>query len=147
MSDDGHMSARLLLPFIQQPADLNRYVAASQVGITVSSLILGAVGQGIAAVTVAPYLASLAGFDPQTASTAAAAIVLALLTAVQVVIGELVPKSIALRFPPEVAMVTVLPMRWSLAAFKPFIAFLNVTATALLKLVGISLTGDRKSVV
>ncbi len=58
------------------------------------------------------------------------------LTAVQVVIGELIPKSLALQFPTEVALATVLPMRWSLAAFKPFIVILNGSATWLLKLVG-----------
>ena len=143
MSEDGHPGARRLLPFVQHSADLNRYVAASQVGITLSSLILGAVGQGIAAVAVAPYLASLFGFEPKTASTTAAAIVLVFLTGIQVVIGELVPKSIALRFPTEVAILTVLPMRWSLAAFKPLIVFLDGTATALLKLFGISFSGHR----
>jgi hypothetical protein len=134
MSEDGHLGARLLLPFVQQPADLTRYVAASQVGITVSSLVLGAVGQGIAAVSVAPYMASWFGFDSHAAASVAAALVLVLLTAVQVVIGELVPKSIALRYPTEVALATVLPMRWSLTAFKPLIAVLNGTATSILKL-------------
>jgi CBS domain containing-hemolysin-like protein len=143
MSEDGHMGARLLLPHVQQSADLNRYVAASQVGITMSSLILGAVGQSIAAVSVAPYLASWAGFDPRTAATAAAGIILFILTAVQVVIGELVPKSIALSYPTEVAIATVLPMRWSLAAFKPLIKFLDGTATGLLRLFGITFSGHR----
>ena len=143
MSEDGHAGARLLLPFVQQPADLTRYVAASQVGITVSSLVLGAVGQSIAAVALAPHLVSLFGFDSHTANSVGAAIVLAILTAVQVVIGELVPKSIALRYPTEVALATVFPMRWSLVAFKPLIAFLNGTATSLLRFVGISLTGHR----
>ena len=143
MSEDGHLGARMLLPHVQQPADLNRYVAASQVGITLSSLILGAVGQGIAAVAVAPHLATLAGLDPKTASTTAAIVVLVILTAVQVVLGELVPKSIALRFPTEVAILTVLPMRWSLVAFKPLISFLDGTATALLRLFGISFSGHR----
>jgi putative hemolysin len=128
---------------VHQPADLTRYVAASQVGITVSSLVLGAVGQGIAAVTVAPVLASWFGFDSRAAASVAAAVVLVLLTAVQVVIGELVPKSIALRYPTEVALATVLPMRWSLTAFKPLIAILNGTATSLLRLFGVSLTGHR----
>ena len=143
MSEDGHAGARRLLPYIQHSADLNRYVAASQVGITLSSLILGAVGQSIAAIAVAPSLAAWAGFEPKTASTTAAAIVLVLLTGIQVVIGELVPKSIALRFPTEVAIMTVLPMRWSLAAFKPLIAVLDGTATALLRLFGISFSGHR----
>jgi CBS domain containing-hemolysin-like protein len=143
LSEDGHAWARLLLPHVQHPAGLDRYVAVSQVGITLSSLILGAVGQSIAAVAVAPHLASLAGLEPHTAVSAAAVLVLFLLTATQVVIGELIPKSLALQFPTEVALVTVLPMRWSLVAFKPFIVLLNGSATGLLRLIGVRLSGHR----
>jgi putative hemolysin len=143
LSEDGHRRARLLLPHVQHPGDLARYVAASQIGITLSSLVLGAVGQGIAAVAVAPHLASAAGLDSRASASVAAFIVLFGLTAVQVVIGELIPKSLALRFPTEVALATVLPMRWSHAAFKPFIALLNGSTTALLRLFRVTMSGHR----
>ena len=143
LSEDGNIWARQLLPHVQHPAELDRYVAVSQVGITLSSLILGAVGQGVAAVALAPYLASLAGFDSRTAASTAAFVVLFVLTAAQVVLSELIPKSLALQFPTQVALATVLPMRWSLVAFKPFIVFLNGSATGLLRLVGINLSGHR----
>jgi len=143
MSEDGHRGARLLLPHVQHPADLDRYVAVSQVGITLSSLVLGAVGQSVAAVAVAPWLASILGLDPRAAASTAAFAVLFVLTATQVVLGELVPKSLALQFPTEVALATVLPMRWSLAAFKPFIVVLNGSATGLLRLFRITLSGHR----
>ena len=122
LSEDGNVWARQLLPHVQNPADLDRYVAVSQVGITVSSLVLGAVGQGVAAVALAPYLARWSDSTPGVAHSTAAIVVLFLLTAAQVVLGELIPKSLALQFPTEVALATVLPMRWSLVAFKPFIA-------------------------
>jgi CBS domain containing-hemolysin-like protein len=118
-------------------------VAVSQVGITLSSLILGAVGQGIAVAAVAPHLVSFLGLDARAAASMAAVAVLLLLTSVQVIIGELIPKSLALRFPTEIALATALPMRWSLAAFKPFIVLLNGSATGLLRLFGITLTGHR----
>ena len=143
LSEDGQLRARLLLPHVQHPGALARYVAASQIGITLSSLVLGAVGQSIAALALAPHLASLAGLDSVAAAPVAAFIVLLVLTAAQVVIGELIPKSLGLRFPTEVALATVLPMRWSLAAFKPFIALLNGSTTALLRLFGVTMTGHR----
>jgi CBS domain containing-hemolysin-like protein len=115
----------------------------SQVGITLSSLILGAVGQSVAAVALAPQLVSLAGLDPGAAKSAASFAVLFVLTATQVVLGELIPKSLALQFPTEVALATVLPMRWSLAAFKPFIGLLNGSATGLLRLFRVTLSGHR----
>ena len=143
LSEDGNVWARQLLPHVQHPADLDRYVAVSQVGITVSSLVLGAVGQGVAAVAMTPYLSTLFGLDTRVAHSTAIIIVLILLTSAQVVLGELIPKSLALQYPTEVALATVLPMRWSLVAFKPFIAFLNGSATGLLRLLGIQLSGHR----
>jgi CBS domain containing-hemolysin-like protein len=143
LSEDGGLLARQLLPFVQDPGQLDRYVAVSQVGITLSSLILGAVAQGTVAVALAPQLAVWTGLDARTAASTAAITVLVVLTAVQVLIGELIPKSIALEFPTEVALATVLPMRWSLAAFRPLITVLNGSATALLRLFGQNVSGHR----
>jgi CBS domain containing-hemolysin-like protein len=143
MSEDGNIWARQLLPHVQHPGDLDRYVAVSQVGITLSSLVLGAVGQGFAAVALAPYLASVAGLETSTAASTAAFIVLFLLTGAQVVLSELIPKSLALQFPTQVALATVLPMRWSLVVFKPLIVLLNGSATGLLRILGIHLSGHR----
>jgi CBS domain containing-hemolysin-like protein len=143
MSEDGNPFARRLWPYVEHPADLYRYVAVSQVGITVSSLVLGAVGESVAAVSLSPHLSSLFGLEPRTAASTAAFIVLFLLASTQAVLGELIPKSLALQFPTEVALATVLPMRWSLIAFKPFIVLLNGSATALLRVAGISLSGHR----
>ena len=58
------------------------------------------------------------------------------LTAGQLVIGELVPKSLALQHPTGVAFATIVPMRWSLAIFRPFTALLNATARLLVRLFG-----------
>ena len=137
LSEEGNLFARRLLPFVDSAALLDRYVAVSQVGITLSSLILGALGQATLAVWLAPHIAAIAGFDVPTAATIAAVIVLVILTTLQVVISELVPKSLALQFPTQVALATVLPMQWSLAAFRPFIALLNGSANALLRLLGV----------
>ena len=70
-------------------------------------------------------------------------VVLVVLTAAQVLISEFIPKTIALRFPTEVALATVLPMRWSLAAFRPLIAVLNGSTTGLLRLFGMQAGGHR----
>lgn len=143
LSEDGSLLARQLLPFVQDPGQLDRYVAVSQVGITLSSLILGAVAQGTVAIALAPHLAEWTGLDARAAASTAAITVLVILTAAQVLIGELIPKSIALEFPTGVALATVLPMRWSLAAFRPLITVLNGSATWLLRLFGQNLSGHR----
>ena len=136
MSDEGHGLARRLLPHIEHPAGLSRYVAASQLGITVSSLLVGAVAQATLAVAVAPFLVRVAHLDAVAAQSTAAVVVLVALAAVQAVVGEFVPKTVALQFPTEIALATVLPMQWSLKAFKPFILLINGATSVLLRLVG-----------
>ena len=56
LAEDGNALAARLLPVLENPAELDRYIAASQIGITLSSLILGAYGQATIAPRVAPLL-------------------------------------------------------------------------------------------
>jgi CBS domain containing-hemolysin-like protein len=136
LAEGGSRLARRLLLIVDHPAELDRYVAVSQVGITLMSLLLGAYAQATVAVAFAPSLAAMTGLDPLSAASWAGAIVLLALTAAQVVIGELVPKSLALQFPTQVALAMLLPMRWSLAAMRPFIAMVNGSAVAVLRFFG-----------
>jgi CBS domain containing-hemolysin-like protein len=136
MADNGNRLAGRLLPFIQTPLGLSRYVAASQIGITLSSLGLGAYAQATFAAAFAPVLSDLAGFATARAHSIAEVTVLLLLAILQAVLGELVPKSLALQFPTEVALATVLPMRWSLRAFRPLIATINGATRLVLRLIG-----------
>jgi CBS domain containing-hemolysin-like protein len=121
---------------VEDATQLDRYVAASQIGITLSSLILGAYAQATAAVALVPWAEHTLGMAPERAHSAAIIAVLVGLTAIQVVLGELIPKSLALQFPTQVALATVLPMQWSLRAYRPFITVLNGTASVLLRMFG-----------
>src|SRR5262245_63664590 len=141
MSDDGQPLAKRLLPFVEDPAALDRYVGVSQIGITVSSLMLGAFAQATLSVALAPLLEQSFELTPIAALSAAAIVVLAGLTALQVVLGELVPKAIALQYPTETALATVLPMQFSLKLFRPIIAFLNAVSTFVLGLLGTRVQG------
>jgi len=136
LAEDGNGWARRLLPFVETPAALDRYVGASQIGITLSSLMLGAYAQATVSRPLAPVVATLFNIDPGTAYSAVTVTVLLVLTAVQLVIGELVPKALALQYPTEVALATVVPMQGSLWLFGPFLWLLNGTATLVLRLVG-----------
>ena len=137
LAEEDHWLAKSLLPVVDDARKLDLYVGVSQIGITLSSLVLGAFAQATIAVALAPVLASWLNLDPKTAISSAAISVLVTLTIAQVVLGELVPKSLALQFPTQVALATVLPMRWSLAAFRPFLAFVNGSATAVLRVFGV----------
>lgn len=142
LAEDGHRLASQLLPVVENPRLLDRYIAASQIGITLSSLVLGAYGQARLSPVVEPLLAR-AGMSAQTAESTAAVAVLIGLTILGVILGELVPKSLALQYPTQTALWTVMPMRWSMRVFDPFIVLLNGSGMLLLRLFGVHSTGHR----
>ena len=141
LAEDGSPWARRLLPFVERPAALDRYVGASQIGITLSSLMLGAYAQATLGVALAPVVGTLFTLDAGPAWSVSAVVVLLALTAVQLVVGELVPKAIALQYPTETALATVLPMQASVRVFRPLLWLLNGAATGLLRLIGSRPTG------
>lgn len=138
LADEGNRLAKALLPVVESPQGLDRFIAAAQIGITACSLILGAYGQAVLSPRLVPLFAPLERFDVVGAETAAIVIVLVLLTTLQMVLGELVPKSVALRYPTRTAMYTVLPVEWSMRLFSWFISILNGSGILILKAVGIS---------
>ena len=91
-------------------AALDRYIAVSQIGITLSSLILGAYGQATLPQHISPLLADLGGFQEGAAEATSALIILVGLTMLQVIFGELLPKSISLQYPAQTALFSVVPM-------------------------------------
>ncbi|MFW6183000.1 MAG: hemolysin family protein, partial [Chloroflexota bacterium] len=129
---------------------LDRYVAACQLGITVSSLVLGAFGERYvaerlvqpltaAAQSVTPLLEQLNIATATAAETAAHAasvtIILLLFTALLVVLGELLPKSIAIQHPERVARATALPVKWSMYLFQPILWLFSGSGNLLLRLI------------
>lgn len=134
MAEDGDRLAGRMLAIINDGAALDRFIAACQVGITLASLILGAYAQATIAVDLAPLLAQWGDLQMPAAQSAAAIIVLVLITILMMVIGELVPKSLALQFPTATARWTVWPLEVSLRVMKYPIAFLNGSGMAVLKL-------------
>jgi CBS domain containing-hemolysin-like protein len=132
----GRPLARQLLPIVESPRRLDDYIAASQLGITASSLILGAFGQSAIATALVPALLGLGSISEAAAHSIAATSVLLFLTLLQVVLGELLPKSISLRFPERLALLTVIPMRWSVALFRPFILLFNGSGSLILRALG-----------
>jgi CBS domain containing-hemolysin-like protein len=142
-SEDGHRLALRLQPFIEDPHQLDHYIAASQIGITLTGLNNAAYGQARITPDLAVWLGDWASGDRQWAYTVASVTTLVVLTTFNVVVGELVPKSLALQFPTQVALFTVLPMQWSLWIYKPFIRVLNGSGLLVLKALGVRQTGHR----
>lgn len=140
MAEEGHWLAARLLPVVEKPAELDRAIAASQIGITVSSLVLGAYGQATLAPLLADLLAGLGIAGMAAAESASAAIVLIVLTVVHMIFGELLPKSFALEFPTQTSLATIVPIGWSLKIFSPLLYLFNGSGLLLLKLLGVKPT-------
>ena len=142
MAAQGDPLARMLLPYLEDSRKLDRYVAACQVGITISSLVLGAYAQGAIATRLVEPLSNLLGavVSPTTAVRLGTSIsvigVLIFITALQVILGELLPKSLALQNPEGLARAVVWPMRLSLLLFALPIWLFNGSANLLLRLAG-----------
>ena len=137
MAEEGNRFARSLLPTLKEAPRLDRYIAACQVGITVSSLVLGAFGQASLGEALTPLFERWGDMQNVAAQSASAAVVLIGLSTLQMILGELVPKSLALQFPTRVALLTVLPLRWSERLMAWFIAILNGSGWVLLRLMGV----------
>src|SRR5919112_1385008 len=143
LADDGNPLAAWLLPLINSPAQLDRYIAACQIGITLSSLVLGAFAQRTIAVWVSPWFAEWGGLEGVAAQSTSAAVVLLVLTVAQVIFAELVPKSLALQYPTQAALYTLIPMVPSLWLYRPFIKWLNGTGLLVLRAIGAPQHGHR----
>ena len=136
LAEDGNPQASYLLDVVRDLRRLDTWIAACQVGITISSLVLGAYGEVAIAARLAPLVGELGGLGEAAAHSVASVVVLLALTALQLVLAELVPKSIALQYPSRTALLTVPPMRWSLRLLGGFIRLLNGSSNLVLKLAG-----------
>jgi CBS domain containing-hemolysin-like protein len=119
-----------LLAILNDSKRLDNYVAACQIGITLSSLVAGAYGQAQLTPLFEEWLGS-------AGPTAAVIVVLVMITSLQVVLGELLPKTIALRYPEALAIGTMTPMRISQWLFRPLVAVFNGSAFAIMRKLGL----------
>jgi CBS domain containing-hemolysin-like protein len=143
LAEEGNPRARGLLGILEDGVRLDDYIAACQIGITLTSLIAGAYAQATITPDLVSLLERIGGLSRATAFSVTTIGVLLVLTGSQVVIGELLPKSLALQFPERMALATYLPTQWSVVLYRPFIAVLNGSAFLLLKPFGVRPGGHR----
>ena len=128
--------SRQITTAIHMVENLNEYLSTTQVGITLAGLLLGWMGEE----TIAHLLLKAGILQEMTGASAgviASIIALVLLTYVEVVFTELVPKNISIDFPVKVALFVATPLRLFHIIFYPFVWLLNVSATGVTKLFGI----------
>jgi len=110
---------------------LDTYLSANQVGITLASLALGALGEPFIASLLSPILSYGLHLRPEVVSVISYALAYALFTFAHVVLGELVPKSLAIRHPLEVSMGTSIWMTRFAKWTGPIIKLFNNTANGI----------------
>jgi CBS domain containing-hemolysin-like protein len=117
---------------------LDSYLSACQLGITLASLGLGWVGEPAFARLLEPALASLGlRDDPDSVHAIAFVLAFAAISYLHIVLGELAPKSVALRRPDATSLWTALPLWLFYWAMYPFIWLLNASANLTLRLAGL----------
>jgi putative hemolysin len=133
---EGRGSAKIVLDLTGR---LDRVVSGVQVGITLTSLGLGALGESTLAALLSPAVANIPG--PHTAllvHVVSLTLAFLLLTILHVVLGELVPKSISLQRAGLVALLVARPFQWYLDVFSPAINLLDGVSRWILSGLGFS---------
>jgi CBS domain containing-hemolysin-like protein len=123
---------------------LSTNLSSAQLGITLTSLIIGFIAEPTVARLIEPALGDIVGDERATGT--AIALALGIATAVQMVVGELVPKSLAVAHPTRVAYALAGPLRWFGIVFGPLIRLLNGAANRAVRLVGIEPQEELRSV-
>jgi putative hemolysin len=137
-ADRGSRGARVALALA---ADPGKFLSTVQIGITLVGIVTGAYGGATLGGPVGERLAALCvPSDP--AEEAGFIVVIAVTTYLSVVVGELVPKQIALRAAVPIAIVMARPMAGLSTAAKPFVWLLDASSNLLLRLFGLSHRGD-----
>jgi CBS domain containing-hemolysin-like protein len=133
LAEQGRASAVTVMRAGEQ---LSSMLAGAQLGVTVASILLGRIGEA----TVADLLRKSFGLThmhPALVHTLSFAIALAVVVTLHVLLGEMVPKNIALAGPERTAMLLVPPYLAYVRAARPFIVFYNKCANAVLRALGV----------
>jgi len=131
MADEGKRGARRAL---SQLEDIGDYIAACQVGITMASIAIGALGEPAIAHLTEPLLGGALGHTAAVAISVAIAYLL--ITVAQSIVGEIAPKLYTIQHAEDLARRVSRPLGFSRMLFTPFIIVLNSASNALLRAVG-----------
>lgn len=136
LTAEGHPLARSLRRAVRNPSP---FIAASQLGVTMTSLALGAIGEPYLSAVIEPLLVSVLPSALHVSTRAVAGVIsFLLITGFTIVFGELAPKSLALQRAEGVAFVVVEPMLIFQAVLRPFVSGLEAAGNLALRLIGLT---------
>ncbi len=119
-------------------SNLDAYLAATQLGITLASLGLGWVGEEVTTnILLRAFDALHLSLSESTAHRLAVPVAFTTITVLHITFGELAPKSLAIRYPSNTTFAVALPLRIFYLVFRPFIWMLNGLANFILRIFGI----------
>ena len=139
MAEKGDRSAQVALELLSEPG---KFLSAVQVGITLVGVLTGAVSGATLGTRAADALAA-AGVPVSVAQPVGVFLVVAAITALSVIVGELVPKQIAMSNPEAIAARVAPWMRRLAKVATPLVWFLDFAGRGLLRLLGIRSSSDR----
>ena len=142
LADDGNPHAAFVVDVVESPRKLDTFVAACQVGITVSSLALGYYGQAQLLSLVTPLFDALQPGVRILVNSVSAIGVLLFLTILQVILGELLPKNVGILHPERLSVLTAPGMRWSIRLLRPLIWIFNGSGNIILRLIGANVSSE-----
>ncbi len=136
LADEGNSVAAKIVHILDSRERKDQYIATAQLGITIASLGLGMYGEPQIGHFIEPYLARLLGIDPHAAviHTAGYLIALSMLTYLHVVVGEMIPKSLALTVADKTLMWVYRPMQMTGFVLGIPVRILNGIGNLLLRL-------------
>lgn len=137
-AERGSKNAAAALALAQDPG---KFLSTVQIGITLIGIIAGAVSGAALGGPVGERIALL-GIDPAVAGEIGFVAVIALTTYLSLVVGELVPKQLALRAAEPIAMIMARPMQLLAAIAAPFVWLLDTSSGALMRLLGVRHSGE-----
>jgi CBS domain containing-hemolysin-like protein len=117
--------------------NINSYLSATQLGITMASLGLGWIGQPVFTTLLEPLLVSIGVQSPVWQHSISFAVGFSALTFLHITAGELAPKWMTIQKPLPIALWVAQPLQWFYLAFYPFNRLLNLAARWLLEKIGI----------
>lgn len=133
-AERGNRKSRLVLDTSENPSD---FLSTIQVAITLIGILTGALGGATVAREIEPFIRSIPVLK-EVAIPVSMGIVVVLTTFFAVVVGELVPKNLALSKPESIAGAIILPMRLLALIFRPIVRLLSATTRGLVRLMGFS---------
>jgi CBS domain containing-hemolysin-like protein len=139
LANQGNRVAAGILAILERPVLQDRYISTAQLGITIASLGLGMYAEEAFAELLLGPLEHLFHLGEASAHGIAAGVALSLLTFLHVVMGEMVPKSVALQHPLGTALNISRPMAFMQRVFSPAVWFLNTLGAGILRLLRIPL--------